>query len=93
MLTLVAIQGDRPRWLAMVIKKGMKGWLSLREVAEKMEISVEAARQLVCRGTLPHRRVRSAEFGGFTRIEVPLYAVADLLRDGEFAKRRRGGTS
>lgn len=76
----------------MRITKKMKGWLTLAEVGELLDVSHEAARQLVCRGTLPHRRRRDEATGGNARIEVPLFAVCDLLEDKSFGRRRRGGT-
>jgi len=75
----------------MRIRKGMKGWLSLFEVAERLHVSHEAARQLVCRGTLPARRRRDETRGGNQRIEVPLFAVVELMNDPGFGRRRRGG--
>ena len=69
----------------------MKGWLTLAEVAGLLDVTHEAARQLVCRGTLPHRRRRDEETGGNPRIEVPLFSVVDLVEDKSFGRRRRGG--
>lgn len=63
-------------------------WLSLGQVAALLNVTREAARQLVHRGTLPHRRSRGYG-GGWPRIEVPRSAVEELQRDEAYSRRSR----
>lgn len=64
-------------------------WIGLVEAAKLMDVTVEAVRQLVHRGTLAHRRRRAFGRGGWSRIEVRRDDVTRLLEDPEFKVRRR----
>lgn len=68
-------------------------WVGLAEVAEVLGISKEAARRLVHRGTLPHRRIRPDGWSGNAKIEVPEAALMALQWDPAYLLRRRGGRS
>lgn len=66
-------------------------WMTLYEVASDLGVSHEAARMLVMRGTLPHRRRRDLVVGGHQRIEVPSWAVIALIGDKDYKRRSRVG--
>jgi orotate phosphoribosyltransferase-like protein len=70
-------------------KNETEQWLTLNDVADRLEISHEAARRLVKRGTLAARETRRWGNYGRKEIQVPKSAVDVLLRDPAFQRRRR----